>query len=528
VPNMKTQFRVLLFLFSGFIVSSVVCGPVFATGIKNLTWPDQSDAWGEPQTIVAGKSQVFRFDRPIERAAISDPEICDVNPIEDNEVLLNAKKAGAINLIVWDDSHNVAYFDIESIANVYKLVEILDRVDQNSDIDVIPFNDSLAVYGTTGTFRKAEQMGQAISAFNEHALNFIQVKEPKQILLEVRFIEVDRTNNKDRRLDAELLTRYLTARSLTGETGASSALLSPDITTRFPNRSVQAITASDDFDIFNSTTVTQSIGNLALSFAEDSTYVTPVLRWLETKNMLKIIARPNLVAKDGEEASFLVGGEFAYPISNQDDISVTFKKFGTQLYFSPEIIDDDLIHLTVETEVSELDFTNAVTISSTQVPGLISRTQKTVTELRNNQTLVIGGILTQRIFRSQKSVPVLGKIPVLNLLFKGEAFTRNDVELLVVITPRIVTPFTLDEEKQYFQPEQVQRAVRIVAPYAPDEHSSAIRDVLIQAEEQSKFDEKHPSTFIEEKRSKAMDVAMADFSTKAGSLPAHAAQTTNR
>jgi pilus assembly protein CpaC len=456
------------------------------TDVYYLPWT-KGDGKTPSIPINAGSSRVIKFDRPIIRVAISDPAICDVVPVARNEMVVNSKKSGKMNLLVWDELGGVSSYDFESSVDTQKLHELLRRIDPAAQFMVVPYQGSLAVYGSSETKAKQDKIDAAVKAFDEKALNFTSTEDPKQVMLEVRFAEVNRQLNKDFKLDADLLNRFTYARSLTGQTGVSSAG-GLDINGAYPQRSAVSF---DGRPVFDTTGVTESIGNLALTYISSKTLLTAALKWLENKNIIKIVARPNLMAKDGEKATFLVGGEYGYPVISQGEVSVAYKDYGTRLEFTPEVKEGGNISLKIKTEMSELDYTNATTVSGAEVPGILTREQETVAQLKDNQTLVIGGMITQRVNRINYKVPILGDLPFIKTLFASESFTRTDVELLVVITPHIIEPFRMPEgNKFYYDPEQVAEAVKpIVSPYS-DPQGDAVQDLIVQTEQHAFFDEK--------------------------------------
>ena len=165
------------------------------------------------------------------------------------------------------------------------------------------------------------------------------------------------------------------------------------------------------------------------------------IRALEAQNLLQILAEPNMLALNGKPASFLAGGEFPFPVVQGGQsfaLSIQFREFGIRLNFTPEIQLDGLIRLTVEPEVSSLDFANAVNISGFLVPALSTRRAKTQVELRDGQSFAIAGLLDNRFIRTASKIPLLGDIPVLGHLFKSWSLDQSNAELLVTVTPRLV------------------------------------------------------------------------------------------
>ena len=443
-------------------------------------WADHDGIASGTISITKGMSQVLRFQRSISRAAISDDEICDVQPLGKQELLIYAKKTGSVNLIVWDDQFNAASYKVESVLNTEKLLSALHHIDPKAEIEITPVQQTIAVYGFATTLGEVEQIEKAVHSFDKRAVVYVKVKEPKQILLEVRFAEVNRKANQDFGLDFEVMSRYHLEDSLTGQTGvAERTTKGQGITLKqapvewlpllFPK--------SPESATFRGMTVTKD-------FAAEH-----FLKLLEQKNILKIIARPNLVARDGESASFLVGGEFPVPVATQNQLTIDWKQFGTNLIFKPEVLENEVIRLKVQSSVSELDFSNTVTISGTTIPTVLTRKHETVAELKDNQTFIIGGLLSQRINRIKKGTPFFDKIPFIGSAFKKEEFSRTDVELLVMITPHIVHPMELGEKKTFYDNAPALKTEQPFHPAFPDAQGDTIQKLIVQEEELQYFDE---------------------------------------
>ena len=460
--------------------------------VSYLGWSDHDEVSSGKISIIKGTSQVLRFERTVSRVAISDEEICDVQPLGKHEVLLYAKQPGRINLIVWDDQYSVASYEVQSKLDTSKLEEIIKTIDPKSDVEVVPFEKTVAVYGNVQAVSKIKLIEQAAASFDKGAMVYVKTAESKQILLEVRFAEIDRTSNEDFGVDIEGAYTNFYMRNLTGQTGAVSSEGGDADNIFGGNTDTIGYTptgSNTSFAPLLTPASSDGTANLYGAFVEKDFMIQPFLEWLTQKNVLKIIARPNLVTKDGEEANFLVGGEFPVPIATADRITIDWKKFGTRLTFKPEVLENDLIRLDVKSSVSELDFTNTVTVSGTTVPTVLSRDHKTVAELKNKETLVIGGLLTQRANRVVKKAPFLANIPLLGKLFTKEVFEQKDVELLVVITPHLVKPFETSQTKDYYSPEHVIKATKVLHSAYPDTQGDAIREMIIQDEELEYFDD---------------------------------------
>lgn len=459
--------------------------------VRYLEWPSNDVQRSDTLYISKDTSQVLRFDRRIVRTAISNPELCDFTPLSPKEILVYAKKPGLANLIVWDEKDKVATYDLYSVLDTDKLKEVLKGIDPENMFQVLPFNETLAVYGMTPTAAKLKRINQAVASYDAKGVSFVTVKDPKQILLEVRFAEINRNGAEDYGLDLEafLTTDHHVSvfRSMYGGNAVNAEkddFINPSPYAKRPfgpmeSGSLGMPDSSSNADIY------------ATVFGKNLTY-SPMLQWLQEKNVLKVIARPNLLAKDGEEAKFHVGGEYPIPLQTANTVSVEYKTYGTQLNFTPEVLDNGAIRLKVKTEVSELDYANTVTITGNQIPGLIERKHETVAELSDGETLLIGGMITQRISEGQSKLPFFGDLPGLKYLFQKKSYARTDVELIVIVTPHIVSAFQLREQKKYFSPDMIKKledAARVYKPGFRDIQGDAINQVIAQGEERADFAE---------------------------------------
>jgi len=177
-----------------------------------------------------------------------------------------------------------------------------------------------------------------------------------------------------------------------------------------------------------------------------------MLRLLQTQGSLRELAEPNLIAMDGQEASFLAGGEFPVPIvqggSDRSNVTIIFKEYGVRLNFKPTIIDEDHIRLELEPEVSTIDFANGVKFDGFLIPALKTRRAKTGVELRDGQSFALGGLLDNSEIKSLSQVPVLGDIPIIGSLFKSKSFQKNETELMFIVTAHLVKPVNRDDLPQ--------------------------------------------------------------------------------
>ncbi|UCF19993.1 MAG: pilus assembly protein N-terminal domain-containing protein [Gemmatimonadota bacterium] len=242
----------------------------------------------------------------------------------------------------------------------------------------------------------------------------------KQVLLEVRIAEADR--DLLRELGFSFLWSDQHSRAGTG-----------NFATRDPNP--------------DGTVPIRDTGQFAtiLSVGEIDNLIG-MLELQETSGRFRILAEPNLVAANGEEAEFLAGGEIPIPVAQTTasggipTVTIDWREFGIKLNFTPEILSEELVKLKIEPEVSNLDFANAVTIAGFAVPALRTRRATTTLDLREGQTLAIAGLLSSQTEKVVTGLPLLKDIPILGLLFSSQRYQRNETELLVLVTPHVVDP----------------------------------------------------------------------------------------
>jgi pilus assembly protein CpaC len=176
-----------------------------------------------------------------------------------------------------------------------------------------------------------------------------------------------------------------------------------------------------------------------------------IIKDLQTKGLLQILAEPNLVTTNGKEASFLVGGEFPVPVvqggANAGAITIQFREFGIKLNFLPQVTAHHTIKMHVKPEVSTIDLTNAVVFSGFTIPALATRRMETDVELGEGQSFVIAGLLDDRVTENLSQVPGLAQIPILGALFKSRSISRAKTELIVLVTPESIYPLSRTDPK---------------------------------------------------------------------------------
>jgi pilus assembly protein CpaC len=298
------------------------------------------------------------------------------------------------------------------------------------DIRLSQANGSVVLSGNVSDPTKAAQAQSVVEAAGFKTVNMLSspVQNMTQVQLQVRVAEVSRSRMRD------LGTSYTSVNNGTSvyASGGGPANLTNSV---LPGLGTSFVGSALNLFLFNS-----GIGTAAY------------IKALQTQGALRELAEPNLIAMNGQEASFLAGGEFPVPIvqggGDRSTVSVIFKEYGVRLNFKPTIIDEDHIRLELEPEVSTIDFANGVKFDGFLIPALRTRRAKTGVELRDGQSFALAGLLDNNESRSLSKVPVLGDIPVLGALFKSKSFTKNETELMFFVTAQIVKPVNRDDLPQ--------------------------------------------------------------------------------
>lgn len=390
--------------------------------------------------LTAGRSTVLASDFDITRIAVTNPAVADATVVQPREVLIDGKGAGTISLILWGANNSRLQYDVVVQQPVSELQQNLQNLFPGEDIHVSSNDESTILSGqvsSTNVMLRAGELAKANSA-KRQVVNMLQVPggtESQQVLLQVRFAEVNR------RALRELGVSFFTSGN--GKWNTWGRLSTQQFTApEFSN--MQSTKTGDD--------VTSQSGQLSFSdflnlFVLNAKYdVGALVRALETTGQFQSLAEPNLIAYNGQEASFLAGGEFPVPIvqSGTGSVSVQFKEFGIRLNFTPTIA-GDVIRLKVAPEVSALDFANGVSLGGFRIPALTTRRAQTDVELRDGQSFAIAGLLDNVSQNDRSALPLLSKLPIIGPLFKSKAERQEQTELMVLITPRLVRPLDPDE-----------------------------------------------------------------------------------
>ena len=368
---------------------------------------------GEHYLVPVGKSQLLHVDRPFSQVLIGSQDTADVLPMNGNTLYVLGKKAGATNLTLYDAHHTlVAVIDLLVGADAAGLREQLATLLPREHISVRTAGDSLVLEGQVANAIAAERAVKVAETYAPgKVINFLSLGAPQQVLLEVRFSEMQRNTAKSLGIRSLAFSNTGNFVSGTGDTAPSNS--------------------------FGTVSGSFSIGVVNINLALDA---------LEQKGLVNTLAQPNLIALSGETASFLAGGEFPVPVSSTlgaggiPTISIQFKEFGVSLAFTPTVLADGVISLVVAPEVSSLDATASIRLNGISIPGLRTRRARTTLEMRDGESFAIAGLVGADFSNTVRQIPLLGSIPIIGALFRSTSFNRNETELVITVTPHIVRP----------------------------------------------------------------------------------------
>ena len=360
--------------------------------------------------VAVGKSENIHTDAGFVDVIVGDPEIADVVPLTDHSLSVLGKKIGTSRVTVYGEGKRlVGVFDVEVSYDVAKLGSELRQRFPHAHFRVSSVNGRIMLAGTAPDAVTLDGAVVIARQFGPDVINSVQVLQPQQVLLEVRFVEIQRTAARELGIQWDVIGKNVIAK--VGQAGL--------ISTNPP---------------FGTVTV---IGNLL----KQGISADAIIRALEERDVARRLAEPNLVALSGDTASFLAGGEFPFPVSSSvGQVSIEFKRFGVGLAFTPTVLSNGLINLKIEPEVSQLDPTNTVTVQGTTIPGLIVRRANTTIELRDGQSFAIGGLLQNDVSTQQRQLPWLGSVPVLGALFRSALYQKKETDLVIIVTPHAIQP----------------------------------------------------------------------------------------
>jgi pilus assembly protein CpaC len=404
-----------------------------STAAPQATLPSQpSQPQGSaPLRVMVDKSLLINTTERLKRISVSDPTVVYAVVVTPTQILVHGRSPGEVSLLIWDELERSRSFDVRVDVDVSACAEEERRVFPEEQISVTPSRSAIVLSGHVSTEDVAKRAGELASAYSKNVINVLTFGPvgAQEVLLEVKFAEVDRSALTQ--MGANIFS-----------TGAAN-MIGTSTTGQYGGLGTQTVTSTQGQN--TPATATESISNiLNLFLFSPNIHLGAVIEALQTKNLLQILSEPTLIAVNGKKASFLAGGQFPFPIVQPGQgftaVTISFKDFGVKLDFTPVIMPNGNIHLTVAPEVSTLDYADAITISGFTVPALSTRKAETEFELRDGQSFVIAGLIDNRVTDTWNKVPGLGDIPILGAFFRSKSINKTNSELMVLCTVHKTSP----------------------------------------------------------------------------------------
>ena len=396
--------------------------------------------------VTVGKTEDVRTDSNFADITVGDPDIADVSPLTDHSLSILGKKIGTTRVTVYDADHkSVGIFDVEVSYDISRLAAEIAHF-TGGGIKVSSINGRIMLSGTSPDAATLDKAVQIASQFGPDPINTVQVMQPQQIELEVRFIEVDRNAGRDLGVQWNAFGNSVLANTGSGLPASQLPITQPGGSFQQPGTTVGGPNISP-----TATTISPIVAAGVLSGASPFGFLVGQLsnrlqievNALEQKGAARLLAEPNLVTLSGETASFLAGGQIPIPeVGATGTPSFGFQPYGVGLSFTPTVLRNGVINLIVKPEVSEIDTAHAVTVAGTTVPALTTRKASTTLELRDGQSFMLGGLLQTDGTNNINQLPWLGDVPVLGALFRSTDYQKNETDLVIVVTPHIVRPLS--------------------------------------------------------------------------------------
>lgn len=376
--------------------------------------------------ITTNTSRILTLDKKIPKVQVNNPELLAVTPLSATEIQVSAKKAGVTQVNLWDEDGEIHTVDVYIYGDVRELEHALSTQFPNSSVKVYRYSQSLVLTGFIDRPDYVDPIRQLAEDYAPKVINNIAVGGVQQVLLKVKIYEVSRT--KLRKLGSDFAT--------IGDRGYFGTSVSGLINNVGSGGNPLGLTQA----AVGTKAITDTAGQtVEFMVTSGSDALVGFLDTLQQRNVARILAEPNIVAVSGRPAQFNEGGEVPVIVPQSlGNVSIEYKPFGTQVDFLPIVLGNGKIRLEVRPRISELDFSNAVTIDSNEIPALTVRQVDTAVEMNAGQTFAIAGLIQQQTSTVNAGVPLLSDIPILGIPFRRVQDDSEEVELLILVTPDFV------------------------------------------------------------------------------------------
>ena len=446
---------------------AVALAAVAMVGTPAVAPAQNAVASGPVLQLATNRGRLITLSKPMSDLFVANSEIADVQVRSPTQLYVFGKKGGETTISATSKSGAVVYAATVRVGNNYDTIgQMLQLAMPDANVTATTMNGVVLLTGTVANpddGAETERLVQAFVGDDTKVISRLRTATPLQVNLQVRFAEVSRSYIKN--IGSNILTRDQTGGFSFGvASGRAPGTIGNFDTSSFPTLDASASlglpagTISLPYNVRTGQFVLPNSGS-SYTFTKGAERTTlglagklfgmDVLQALdlgERIGQVTSLANPNLTALSGETGTFLAGGEIPIPIAQGlGGVGVEYKTFGVSIAYTPTVLSDGRISLRVRPEVSQLDYSNAVTISGAQVPGLTTRRTETTVELGSGQSFMIAGLLQNNHNNSIEKTPGIGDVPILGALFRSNGFQRNETELVIVITPYLVKPVNAND-----------------------------------------------------------------------------------
>ncbi len=377
--------------------------------------------------VPMNRGVVVESDTPFSELTIANPTIADISSLSDRTIYVLGKEPGRTTLtLLSPDGRLITNVEVHVTPDIAEFKERLQQIIPGENIEVRTANNGIVLSGTVSSAARLDRAMQLAERYApERVSNLMSVGGTQQVMLKVRFAEMQRSVSKS--LSSSLAIQ---GTALGGDLGTSGGSNTLNTSGAVSNAFNAAIPGNNDNN-----------GAFLFGFNAGGVEVGILLEALESRGVIRTLAEPNLTALSGQEATFLAGGEYPVPVAQDGgSITVEYKPFGVELNFIPRVVDTDVINLELIAAVSAIDPSNGVTFSGFTIDAFSRRETSTTVEMRDGESFAIAGLLSDNFTDLNGQLPWIGDVPVLGSLFRSAQYQRSQTELVIIVTPHLVTP----------------------------------------------------------------------------------------
>lgn len=385
----------------------------------------------ETMELIVNTSRILTLDSKIPKAQVNNPDILELTPLSATQIQILAKKPGVTQVNLWDEDEQIHSLDVIVFADTQELNILYKDLFPKASLKVIPLPNSVMVSGYVDDPNVVSKIIAIAQEYHPKVLNNITVGGVQQVLLQIKVLEVSRTKLRQMGFDWGNLTK----RGDIAAQGVGGLIKSAAGAGSTP----QGIVSGTGLGAVGTQTFAFGVVSPGDSFFG-------VLDLLQSRNVAKVLAEPQLTTVSGRPAFFNVGGEFPILVPQSlGTISIQYRKYGTQVDFVPIVLGNGAIRLEVRPRVSEIDESRSIQINGTTVPGLRTREIDTGAEMQAGQTLAIAGLVQLRTDSTVLGIPWLSDLPFVGVPFRKVSDQINEIELLIMVTPQLVEAMSPDQ-----------------------------------------------------------------------------------